>query len=221
MIYSNPNGSTVEARASSDGGWVFRGLAARTEHDYRPWFGSDVTERITRDAFKTIKTDEVVMLMDHSGLPLASTMAGSLSLEVTSKGLEYRAEVPADDPDGVRLMAKIQSGAVWGSSMGFIVRDQKWKKGERIIRDLSVFDVSAVGVPANPRTNVEGESTSIREVLEEVRRIAGRIPEDVPKDTDELYDLVNELVDRALAEKAAEPCSVDLLKLQAKRLALA
>ena len=223
MIYSTPDGTTVEARASNDGGWVFKGLAARTEVDYKPWVGSSLTERITRSAFKTIKNDNVVMLIDHEGLPLASTRAGTLTLEVTSAGLEYRAEVAADDPDGVRLMAKIRSGAVWGSSMGFVVNDQEWAKDKRTIKDLSVFDVSAVGIPANPRTSVEAESSTLRDVLEEVRRIAGRLPEDLPKELEEtsssdLYGIVSELVDKALEERAK---SVDLLKLQAKRLALA
>ena len=206
----------AETRSGSEGGWVFRGVAARTDHDYQPWYGSAVTERVQAGAFRSISHDQVVMLIDHSGLPLASTRAGSLSLEVTDTGLEYRAEVSADDPDAPRLMAKIRSGSVWGSSMGFYVRDQEWRDDGklRVIKDVEVFDVSAVGVPANPATSVDGESSALRQMLAEVRK----------NTSDDLRAVVSEIVEQALDRRGIQvpsAASVELLKLQAQRLALA
>ena len=212
MRFVNPAGSSieVETRDSGAGGWEFRGLAARTDYDYQPWVGSQVSERITGDAFRSINTDNVVMLLDHGGLPLASTRAGTLALSVTSRGLEYRASVPADDPDGARLMAKIRSGAVWGSSMGFYVREQNWddENQTRIINDLQVFDVSPVGIPANPATDVEASHTSLASELAEIRRMVSGLSE--VRQTSE-----------QVAEEIEECLAADALRLRVRRAALA
>ena len=219
MRYVNPTGSTIEVeqRGKGDSVVVFRGLAARTEHDYRPWVGSDVTERIAAGAFTSVNTDEVVMLLDHSGLPLASTKAGTLKLDVTERGLEYRAEVPSADPDASRLQAKIRSGAVWGSSIGFVTRDVEYSEGNRLIKDVELFDVSAVGVPANPATSAVVE----RSVQALLKKIEART-----HDKDDLRDLVQVMVSDALDERGvqdeansdADADAVDLLKLRLKRL---
>ena len=213
MRFLNLPGSTieVETRDSDTGGWEFRGLAARTEYDYKPWVGSQVTERITGDAFRSIGTDSVVMLLDHGGLPLASTRAGTLTLNVTDRGLEYRAKVPGDDPDGARLMAKIRSGAVWGSSMGFYVRDQNWddENQKRVISDVQVFDVSPVGIPANPATDIGVDKTSynaVGDVVQEIRRILS------------VYDLPK--AEPPKAPPVADT-NLELLRLKARRAALA
>ena len=208
MDYVNPEGSTIEfefeSRSESDGNnLVFRGLAARTNHDYLPWARSQVRERIDGAAFRSIADDNVVMLIEHQGLPLASTRAGTLKLEVTERGLEYRAEVPSEDPDGVRLMAKIKSGAVWGSSLTMLIKDQEWAEGRRVIKDAQVFDVSPVGRPANPATTVGvvQNSQSLDDVLVEVRKMTEAF--------------------QATTEEVESPNEVEVLRLRAKRLALA
>ena len=115
-------------------------------------------EVIHRNAFDNIldKGTDTRALFNHDpNLILGRTTAGTLSLSVDDKGLEYRFTAPnttyAND-----LLESLSRGDVSQSSFGFIVEDDTWGQDEegntiRTIKKVSrLLDVSPVSFPAYP-----------------------------------------------------------------------
>lgn len=144
---------------SPTGNVTIRGLASRTGIAFTQWdlFGPYQTI-VAPGAFKqTLAADpQVVMLINHGGLPLASTRNGALDLWESERGLEYEAHLPLADPDVYALAVKIDRRAVTENSMMFMVVDQEWNEemDTRTINevDLDRGDVGPVLYGANPHT---------------------------------------------------------------------
>jgi HK97 family phage prohead protease len=111
-------------------------------------------------------TDDVKFLVNHRGLPLARTKSGTLKLSEDQKGLAFRAELDADDPDARRLLPKVKRGDISEMSFAFAVKDRKkderwtYDNGEavRSLLKVSLYDVSAVNDPAFPGTDLNTRS---------------------------------------------------------------
>lgn len=125
-------------------------------------------EKIAPGAFSAaVTSDDVRALFNHDpNYVLGRTTNGTLSLKEDKRGLFYDVELNPDDPDAVRVKAKIQRGDVSGSSFGFIVEEDSWDESEmkrgklplRTIRKASLFDVSPVTYPAYPQASVSARS---------------------------------------------------------------
>ena len=114
-------------------------------------------ERIDSRAFDSVleNNPDTSALFNHDpSLILARTSAGSLSLSVDEKGLQYRFEVPEGLSYGDDLLVNLKNGNVTQSSFGFIVEDDSWGQEEdgntiRTINKISrLLDVSPVTFPA-------------------------------------------------------------------------
>jgi len=113
-----------------------------------------------------VKTDDVKFLLNHRGLPLARTKSGTLQLDETQKGLHFRADLDATDPDVQRFLPKVKRGDLSEMSFAFGIKnrttDEKWSRdaGEmvRSLLKVSLFDVSAVSFPAYPTTDLQARS---------------------------------------------------------------
>ena len=113
-----------------------------------------------------IATDDVKFLINHRGLPLARTKSGTLRLSEDQKGLSFRAELDADDPDARRLLPKVKRGDISEMSFAFAVKDRNkdqkitFDNGEmvRALLKVSLYDVSAVNDPAYPGTYLNARS---------------------------------------------------------------
>lgn len=92
----------IELRISddSDGKLTLEGYASRTGVPYE--VGS-FTETVSKGAFRrglnASPGPNVMLLVNHEGLPLARTTSGNLHLSEDEHGLHVRAEREREDPD--------------------------------------------------------------------------------------------------------------------------
>ncbi|MGH6940758.1 HK97 family phage prohead protease, partial [Hypericibacter sp.] len=77
------------------------------------------------------------------------------------KGLWLRGKLTLEVPRAAEARALAKDGAL-ALSMGFRSRDAIFEKGRRILKDVQLFEVSLVSVPANP----EARLTSIKSAIE-------------------------------------------------------
>ena len=118
-------------------------------------------EQIAPGAFAGALKDDVRLLINHDGLPLARTASNTLRLAEDGRGLLIEAELDAEDPDVLRLLPKMKRGDVNQMSFGFSVKPggQDWAKddegrGVRTLKAVRLFDVSVVTFPAYAATDV-------------------------------------------------------------------
>jgi len=117
-------------------------------------------EKIAQGAFrKTLQTADVRALFNHDpNYVLGRTSAKTLELEENNTGLRVSITPPgtqwAND-----LLVSINRGDVNQMSFGFRVIDDEWQDKpsgiQRVIREVDLFDVSAVTFPAYPQTSVQ------------------------------------------------------------------
>lgn len=149
----------VELREADDGAVTFAGYATVFNRNYEVFdtYGM-FKERIAPSAFdRTLREDpDVVLVINHAGLPLARTKSGTLRLEPDAIGLRVFAELDASDPDVRALLPKMRRGDVDEMSFSFRVVDDAWTPdySEREITQVNLHrgDVSVVTFGANPHT---------------------------------------------------------------------
>lgn len=140
------------------GGFDVAGYAAVFNEPYEvwDWLGS-YTEVIEPGAFtKTLnEKDDVRLLVNHDGLPLARTKSSTLTLSQDDVGLYMEARLDADDPDVAAVVPKMRRGDLDEMSFAFQVVQQQWSPDfeERHVKEVKLFDVSLVTFPANPATS--------------------------------------------------------------------
>jgi HK97 family phage prohead protease len=109
------------------------------------------------------ESPDLMLLVNHEGLPLARTTSDTLKLNADKHGLFMRAYLDPDDPDVQRLAPKLKPQANGRSNMdemsfAFRVKDQVWNRDytNRLITELSLQkgDVSVVNYGMNPNTIV-------------------------------------------------------------------
>jgi HK97 family phage prohead protease len=134
--------------------------AYEMEDAYGPWI-----ESIMRGAFRKTLADEadVAFLVNHTGVTMARTKPGTLTLAEDSTGLHYEALLNPGRPDVQILRAAVEEGAIDESSFAFRVVRQEWNEDytRRWIKEINLDkgDVSPVNYGANPHT---GGLVSIR-----------------------------------------------------------
>ena len=118
--------------------------------------GIQYKEKILPEAFDGTDFTDVLFLKDHQGTVLARTKNGTLSLEVNENGLLTRTDLSKTSASR-EMYEEIKTGMYSQMSFAFIVDDDEYNTKEhlRTIRHISkLYDVSAVGVPANPTTDI-------------------------------------------------------------------
>jgi HK97 family phage prohead protease len=187
----------VSLREEADGtGMRLGGYASVTDAPYSvtDWLG-EYTEVIRSGAFKRSldHKDDVRLLLNHEGLPLARTKSGTLELrEVTDPksdpqkqgqtGLWTEAEL--DPRSGLVNDVKIamERGDLDEMSFAFQVLQQAWSPDfdQRDIHEVKLFDVSVVTYPANPATSVGIRAADVERLdddaaLELYQRLGARL----------------------------------------------
>ena len=150
--------TNLELRAMSDGedDWTVRGYAAVFDSPSEPL---PFTEYVKRGAFKkTIKDGaDVRLLIDHTGVPLARTKSGTLTLTEDDKGLFMEANLDPANPDAVKIRSALKRGDLSQMSFAFETIKDSWNS-ERTVRELKevrLHDVSIVTYPAYEQTSAE------------------------------------------------------------------
>ncbi len=122
--------------------------------------GGMFTEVIERGAFSRAleRSDDVVFLVNHKGLPLARTRSGTLKLTEDERGLYMETELDGSDPDVRSIVPKMKRGDLDKMSFGFIPTRDEWDdkgdKPKRTIKDLQLHDVAIVTKPAYQGTEI-------------------------------------------------------------------
>lgn len=116
--------------------------------------------------------NDVRLLINHEGLPLARSASGTLRLSEDDKGLGIVADLDRTDPDVQRVLPKMARRDLTQMSFAFTVAKggDNWRtEGERTIREINkierLYDVSLVTFPAYPQT-----AASVRSQFEAFRR---------------------------------------------------
>lgn len=203
----------LELRDSADGP-SFEGVASVVDTPYqvRDMFG-EYTETIASRAFnKTLKEkDDVRLLVNHDGVPLARTKSKTLTLRADP---HLRALAPSLDPSNPtvqEIRSAMSRGDVDQMSIGFQVTRQEWNKDytERTIREVKLFDVSIVTFPASPTTSAAIRSlddfmatlvagdVDEDEIRRAIAHLEGLLPtaevEERSEDPDALFERLSEL----------------------------
>lgn len=151
----------VRKAANGDGPTTVEGYASVTEHGFEMWdpFGA-YTEVMREGAFKKTLSEhpQVQLLLNHGGVSMAYTKAGTLRLAEDSQGLHMSADVNPVRTDVRDMLTAIEDGAVDEMSFAFRVIRQQWSPDydQRDIYEVDMHrgDVSVVNFGANPATSV-------------------------------------------------------------------
>jgi hypothetical protein len=193
---------TMEVRATED--MIISGYASVFGDSYDLGY---FQERVAPGAFNGRTEDDVRLLINHAGVPLARTTNGTLELTIDERGLHYRAML-ADTSEGRDLYKLIKRGDITQSSFAFTIDEDEWSK-DRSMRTITrvgqLYDVSPVTYPASPTTTVAA-------------RMAARLPallemtEERDDKTDDLLDdIIESLEDiKAMIDDYTEEVSEDM-----------
>lgn len=151
----------VRAKAGASGVSTIEGYASVTEQPFEMWdWLGPYSEVVRTGAFgKTLaENPQVQLLLNHGGLAMAYTKAGSLRLSEDSTGLRMEADVNAKRSDVGDMLAALDEGSVDEMSFAFRVTRQQWSpdydQRDILEVDLHRGDVSVVNFGANPATTV-------------------------------------------------------------------
>ena len=138
-----------------DGGkLIFDGYASVTNVPYTvtDWLG-DYTETIARGAFKKAlaERDDVRLLVNHDGIPLARTASGTLDLSEDDTGLHCVAELDPSSPLVQMVRSAMDRNDLDQMSFAFRATRQEWNEDytERSILEVRLFDTSVVTYPVS------------------------------------------------------------------------
>lgn len=152
----------LEVRDGADGKVTFDGIASVVDQSYevRDMFG-DYQETMAKGAFhRTLKQkDDVRLLVNHDGVPLARTKSKTLTL-TADPHLRSVAQLDPSNPTVQEIRSAMTRGDMDQMSIGFRVLNQEWNAdySERTIKEIQLFDVSVVTFPASPTTTASVRS---------------------------------------------------------------
>lgn len=151
----------VRAKKGASGVSTVEGYASVTEAPFEMWdWLGPYSEVVRTGAFaKTLaENPQVQLLLNHGGLAMAYTKAGSLRLAEDTTGLHMEADVSTKRSDVTDMLAALEEGSVDEMSFAFRVTRQQWSpdfdQRDILEVDLHRGDVSVVNFGANPATSV-------------------------------------------------------------------
>lgn len=149
---------------NEESSYIVEGYASTFE-EYTLYEDDEVIykERIEPTAFDEADLSDVVFLLDHTGRVYARTKNGTVSLSTDEKGLFTRTDLSKTTASR-GVFEDIEAGNYSQMSFAFTVAEDRFEEkrseGEKTIyiriidRVKKVFDISAVGFPANPTTDI-------------------------------------------------------------------
>ena len=125
------------------------------------------TERIAPEALNGVNLDDVTLLINHDGkgIPLARSPK-TLTLEVTEKGLEMKAELP-DTEQGRSVYETVKRGDLSQMSFEFDIGAQdidEQTKTATITAISKVYEISIVNRAAYPQTKIQARNAEKGEI---------------------------------------------------------
>ena len=174
------NVEDLEMRDNTDGTITFSGYASVTGVAYRVAdFLGEYDETIAAGAFTKAlqENDDVRLLLNHEGVPLARTKSGTLTLIEDGIGLRAEAQLDPSSPLVQTIRSAMNRGDLDQMSFAFAVVQQSWTPdySQRTITECRLFDVSVVTYPASPSTSADLRQSVMRSLAASVP--SGRIDE--------------------------------------------
>lgn len=189
----------VRAKADGTGGtrYELEGYASiyDTPYEMWDWCGAYMETVAAGAGAKTLaENPDVVLVLNHEGMPMARTKAGSLELTEDSTGLHMRAP---NLPGGLTVVRDVVLAVEEGllDEMSFAFRILRWKWSPDYtqfdITEYSIHrgDVSVVTFGANPATTVDLRGADVDAALERMtpgqlaeahKRIGAKLAGDAP-----------------------------------------
>lgn len=166
-----PAGAHLKAALTERNGqqlYHLDGIASVTDRRYRMWdtFG-EYDEVVDRAAFADTLANnpDVAFLLNHKGMTMARTHAGTLELSLTDQGLRSQAWLNPKRQDVQDLVLAIEDKNITEMSFAFMLEDGVWDEDFTTFRitrlSLDRGDVSAVNYGANPYTSIAARSSEI------------------------------------------------------------
>ncbi len=168
---------TIQDPETGDDSMTIEGHATTFDQEYmlyryESWNGYDVSvyEKIDRHAFDDADQSDVIFLYDHRGRVMARTRNNTLRVWADDDGLFVRADLSGSS-EGPSLYKDIKNGYVDRMSFQFTVDDFVTERTEdtetktmKVVRTITrvrkLYDVSAVGIPANDGTDISARSAA-------------------------------------------------------------
>jgi uncharacterized protein len=119
---------------------------------------------------KSLAENDIRCLFNHdSGVVLGRTGNKTLELKSDEKGLYGKVEINRNDPEAMAVYARIQRGDINACSFGFypVKEDHEIRADgstKFIIREMELYEVSAVTFPAYPQTEIAARQKDIEAI---------------------------------------------------------
>lgn len=116
-----------------------------------------------------LTTCDCRFLINHTGMPLARTLSGTLTLDEGPTALGFNANLDARQQLANDLAVAIERGDITQMSCGFVVGQDKWSSDYQkrdIFKFKDLVDVSAVTYPASPTTTIEVVQRMVQQIEE-------------------------------------------------------
>lgn len=158
--------SQFQTRADDEGKYI-SGYFAVFGSNYEIWEGA--TESIAPTAFDEALSADIRCLIDHeTRLVLGRTKAGTLKLNVDSRGLWGEVKINENDQDAMNLYERVKRGDVDQCSFGFeILKETFEEKKDSVhwtIEKVRLYEVSIVTFPAYEETSVSARKNDLKEI---------------------------------------------------------
>lgn len=157
------------------------GIASVTNTPYEMWdFYGPYTERVAKDAFSDslARTPDVAFLVNHEGMTMARTRAGTLLLSTTSQGLSVETWLNPQRKDVSDFVTAVADGCIDQMSFGAMLVDGIWNDDFTEFTltrlDLDCGDVSGVNFGANPFTSIAARAHRTLDMIERMPDAAAR-----------------------------------------------
>jgi hypothetical protein len=170
------------------------GVASVTETPYDMWdFYGPYTERVARDAFSDslVRNPDVAFLVNHTGMTMARTRAGTLLLATTNAGLSVETWLNPQRSDVSDFVTAIRDGCIDQMSFGAMLEDGVWSEDFTEFTltrlDLDCGDVSGVNFGANPKTTIAARA---RRVMDEIEQMPDAVARSAWRHLDRRFNTV-------------------------------
>ncbi len=210
-----------EVRDIGDGQFNISGCASVTDTPYEMGF---YTETIRSGAFTQTLNNrpDVQLLVNHTGLPLARTVSGTLRLSEGDNGLNFDADVDQGMSAAQDVRIAAGRGDMDQCSFAFCGARSEWDEDytqrEIVSLDIHRGDVSVVNQGANPATSFSMRSFIDRliepsdEALAELRELFG------PDDLQAAFATLARLAPAEEVPEEASRLSLDFYRARAYQL---
>ena len=169
--------SKFETREENDER-IIEGYFAVFNSNYE--IGPGMSESVAPGAFRNTLSEDIRALVNHdTTLVLGRNTAKTLELSEDERGLWGRIRINPNDSDAVNLYERVKRGDVSQCSFGFDILDEETEFREDggvhwTIKEVKLYEVSCVTVPAYESTNIDARSRQRDDILKR-RTEEGRI----------------------------------------------